>query len=224
MKTFKSEYGIIWDMDGVLADTGDFHYQANQRFFDERGIPFNRDMFNASFGLNNRALATFVLGGKADEHLVSDLTLIKEVYYRNTAAGKLTLLPGVKHWLTRARELMLKLALSTSAPQENLDFLMQETGLRPFFDIIYSAFNEPAKPDPATYLAAAGKLGLPAKNCVVIEDAIAGVEGAKRGGFKCIAVTTTNPRESLAKADLVVDKLTEIEPDILFSLFDTNEK
>lgn len=219
MVAFNNQFGIIWDMDGVLADTGEFHYQANQRFFNERGIPFDRQLFNNTFGLNNRAMIKIMLNGRIDERLVDDLTEIKEQYYRDAARGNLELLPNVKHWLSRSRELGLKQAVSTSAPQANLDFLMDETGLRPMFDIICSAFDQPGKPNPATYNIAAHKLGLAPSHCVVIEDAIAGVEGAKRGGFKCIAVTTTNPPENLQKADLVVENLDTIQPEILFSIF-----
>jgi beta-phosphoglucomutase-like phosphatase (HAD superfamily) len=85
--------------------------------------------------------------------------------------------------------------------------LVDELGIRSFFGAVVSGADIPGKPDPTVFLNAAQRIEVRPQRCVVIEDAIAGVEAAKRAGMRCVAVTTTNPPEALARADIVVERL-----------------
>jgi beta-phosphoglucomutase-like phosphatase (HAD superfamily) len=95
----------------------------------------------------------------------------------------------------------------------NIDTLVDELGLRPFFDALVSGVDLPGKPEPVLFLKVADMLHVPAERCVVVEDAVAGVEAAKRAGMRCIAVTTTSPASALGAADLVVDRLDDLPID-----------
>jgi beta-phosphoglucomutase-like phosphatase (HAD superfamily) len=97
---------------------------------------------------------------------------------------------------------------------------VQELQIGKYFNSIVSGYDIPGKPDPAVFLKAARQLNIKPENCIVIEDAVAGVEGAKNAGMNCIAVTTTNKAEALSKADLVLDSLAELKKDSLSGLLD----
>jgi beta-phosphoglucomutase-like phosphatase (HAD superfamily) len=110
--------------------------------------------------------------------------------------------------------------VASSAPPANIDALVGELGLATNFDVIVSGSELPGKPEPQLFLKVAHLLDVPAERCVVVEDAVAGVEAARRAGMRCIAVTTTNPAQALQAADLVVDSLVDLEGDAFQELLD----
>jgi HAD superfamily hydrolase (TIGR01509 family) len=212
-------HGIIWDMDGVLVDTGEEHYLSWAEALAPAGIPFSRELFRAIFGMNNQGSLEYLTGRKPEPAFVARISEQKEIRFRELMRGRARLLPGVLHWLERFRQLGYQQAIATSAPHANIAVLIDELQIRPYFEAIVSGFDMPAKPDPAVFLKAAAQLGLGPGVCVVIEDSIAGVQGARRAGMKCIAVATTNPAERLSSADLVLNSLEELDEDALKKLF-----
>ena len=113
----------------------------------------------------------------------------------------------------------VKQAVASSAPQANIDALLDELGIRSFFQVEASGATLKGKPDPAVFLLAAQLLGVEPAHCLVIEDAVAGVEAARRARMKCIAVETTNPAEKLSGADVVLKDLSLLKIPILQDLF-----
>jgi beta-phosphoglucomutase-like phosphatase (HAD superfamily) len=109
--------------------------------------------------------------------------------------------------------------VASSAPRENIDAIVAELGIGDMFQALVSGAKLSGKPDPATFMRAAERLDLVPGDCLVIEDATVGVEAARRGGMKCVAVCTTHPKEDLQEADIVVDRLTDLTPVDLQSLF-----
>jgi beta-phosphoglucomutase family hydrolase len=204
---------VLWDMDGVIVDTGEYHYRAWEELMAKEGIPFNRDMFRRTFGMNNVGVLTTVLGENASPEEIKRLDDGKEEIFRRILRGNVQALPGVKPLLEQLRSLGYRQAIASSAPWPNIELIMEETGVESYFDAIVSAANMPGKPDPTVFLEAARRVGALPQNCTVVEDAIAGVEAAHRAGMRCLAVTTTNPREKLAKADLVLDSMEELPQD-----------
>jgi HAD superfamily hydrolase (TIGR01549 family) len=132
--------------------------------------------------------------------------------------GKIELLPGAKLLLDNLAEANIPQAIGSSAPQENIDAIIDSLGLRPYFKAIVSAADMPGKPDPSVFLAAAEILNIPPDRCLVIEDALAGVAAAKRAGMKCLAITTTNPPEKLARADRIVHSFATVSVSDLAAL------
>ena len=208
----------IWDMDGVLVDTGLLHYQSWAEALAAIGVPLSLHDFNATFGMNNTSILKLWLGSDAPQELIDRIGDQKELIFRRMAAGQVQVFPGVHTLLEALRRAGVRQAVGSSAPQANIDVLLAAGGLRPYFEAVVSAWAMPGKPDPAVFLEAASQLGIPPARCVVIEDSTAGVEAARRAGMQCIAVTNTNPASLLSTASLVVSTLEDVTPEILAGL------
>jgi beta-phosphoglucomutase family hydrolase len=208
-----AKQGVIWDMDGVLVDTGEFHFQAWSQALPEFGIPFTRELFTATFGMNNAGILAVLLGQTPAPELLAEISDRKEQLFRQAVRGRVQPLPGVLAWLERLKAAGIRQAIASSAPPANIDALVDELGLCDYFDAIVSGFDLPGKPDPTLFLKVARLIGVPPERCVVVEDAVAGVEAARRAGMKCIAVTTTNPTQALKGADVIVERLDALPPD-----------
>jgi beta-phosphoglucomutase len=219
MTGFNSLQAVLWDMDGVIVDTFDGHYAAWQQTFDELSQPFDVEIFRKTFGMNNRLILTTVFGRDLPEKFIQKVSDHKEQLFRESIKGSAQLMPGVGEWLQRFADMGIKQAVASSAPQANIDALLDELGIRTFFQAEAAGATLKGKPDPAVFLLAASLLDVEAQRCVVIEDSIAGVEAARRGGMKCVAVLTTNPAEKLAVADVVVKDLTILREETLNRLF-----
>jgi beta-phosphoglucomutase family hydrolase len=212
------DHAVLWDMDGVLVDTGEFHSVAWKKTFNSLNVPFSDEDFRQTFGMNNTGILKWVLGKEPEPEQVSRISEQKESLFRDLVKGKAELLPGVLTWLQQFQSWELKQAITSSAPPANIAFLVAELKIGKYFDEIVSGFDLPGKPNPDVFLKAARILQVRPENCIVVEDAIAGVEGAKRAGMKCIAVTTTNPAKDLAQADLVLENLGKMDRRDVLSL------
>jgi beta-phosphoglucomutase len=213
-----SFYGVLWDMDGVLVDTGEFHYLSWLDTLPVYGLNMSPESFKATFGMNNEGVLTTLLGYKPAPELLQEIADKKEENFRQNIRGKVSLLPGVRAWLEGLYRMGVHQAVASSAPVANVDAILEETGIRRYFQAFISAQGKPGKPDPWVFLEAARQIGAPKENCVVVEDAIPGVEAAHRAGMKCIAVTTTNPAAALQKADVVVERLDQLDIEVVFNL------
>ncbi len=200
-------------MDGVLVDSGEFHFQAWSQALSEQGIPFSRELFRTTFGMNNTGILEVLLGRTPAPELLAEISDRKEQLFRQAVRGHVQPLPGVLAWLERLKAAGTRQGIASSAPPANIDALVDELGLRGYFDAIASGFDLPGKPDPTLFLKVARLIGVPPERCVVVEDAIAGVEAARQAGMKCIAVTTTNPAHALNQADVIVQYLDVLPPD-----------
>ncbi|HEY5741138.1 MAG TPA: HAD family hydrolase, partial [Terrimicrobiaceae bacterium] len=119
--------------------------------------------------------------------------------------------PGARELLTELKGAGISCAVGSSTSRTNLDSIFASTGLGEFFDVVVSGEDvRHGKPAPDVFLRAAELLGLPARNCIVFEDALFGIEAAHRAGMKVVAVATTNPLELLRDADHAVQSLEEV--------------
>lgn len=202
--------GVLWDMDGVLVDTGEAHFQAWSQTLAERGIPFTLEQFQTTFGMNNDGILRLLLGPELEPELITEIGERKERLFRQAIKGKASLLPGVGEWLGRLKARGIKQAIASSAPPANIDALVEELDLWSYFDAIVSGTGMPGKPNPDVFLEAARQIGVTPEQCVVIEDAVPGVQAARNAGMRCIAVTTTNEAGALAAADIIVNRLDEL--------------
>jgi beta-phosphoglucomutase family hydrolase len=205
---------IIWDMDGVIADSGDAHFQAWQALFAERGSVVTREQFEATFGMANPAILRQWVGEDTSKDVLQRLGARKEQLFRQMVEKHVHILPGVEKWLARACAQDFRQACASSGEMANIVAVLAALNVVQYFDALLSgAFLPKSKPDPAIFLQAAAAVGAEPAQCVVIEDGTVGVEAAKRAGMRCIAVTTTHPADKLSDADLVVDSLEELAPD-----------
>ncbi len=210
---------ILWDMDGVLADTSPLHFATWEVVLTKEGIPFDRQQFHKIYGLKNRDLLPFLAGKPVDPEWAERIAAQKELAFRDQLPGKLLPLPGVVDWLARFQSWGCKQAVASSAPPENVDALVEELHIRQYFAALVTPGDLPGKPDPAVFLLAASLLETPPEDCLVIEDSIPGLEAARRAGMHSLAVTTTNPPEALVQADIVVDTLAQLSEKQLRFLF-----
>ncbi len=210
---------VIWDLDGVIADTAPFHLAAWEETFRRRGIAFSAEAFRRTFGQRNDAIIKSVLGDNVSPAEIDSLGAEKETCFRHNINGKVKALPGVIELIRALRQHGFRQVVASSAPAANVRLVLDNLGITPDFQAVISGDEVPAgKPAPDIFLRAARRLGVPAGDCIVIEDAVAGITAAKRAGMRCVAVTTSHPRHSLAEADLVVDSLKELNVETLEKL------
>ena len=212
--------GILWDMDGVIVDTGDAHFLSWRKALTEYHLPCTRDFFDETFGMNNRGIISLLLQREATDQEVEAIGGLKEALFREDVQGNLVPLPGVTYWLGRFAKAGFPQAVASSAPQENIDAIIDGLGLRRSFQALVSGSSLPGKPDPATFLLAAERLGIAPSACLVIEDAKVGVRAARSAGMKCVAVCTTHRAADLAEADLVVPGLQDLNMEGVRTLFE----
>ncbi len=202
---------VIWDMDGVIVDTGEYHYRSWRDIFKKQGVDFSEKDFQCIFGQRNDTIIRKTLGKELTQAQVDSIADDKDNYFRQLVKSHVTPFPGVIDLLKILNANGILAAVASSAPLENIRLIMAEAGTAEYFQaVVYGREVSEGKPSPQIYLLAAQKLGAEPANCIVIEDAVAGVEGAKRAGMRCIAVTNTHEAAGLNKADLVVDSLEKV--------------
>jgi beta-phosphoglucomutase len=207
-----SPRGVIWDVDGTLVDTAELHFRAWCVLARELCKPFTRADSAATFGRRNPEIIHQLFGTHYDEAELAELGDRKEEYYKAEARRGVELLPGVRVLLEGLHAAGFLQAIGSSAPRGNLDLILSLTRTTQFFQAVVSMEDtQRGKPDPQVFLVAAQRLDVPPPRCLVMEDAVAGVQAAKAGGMKCIAVAFVghHPEDSLrrAGADRVVKTL-----------------
>jgi len=202
---------VLWDMDGVLADTEPFHWQAWQRLSQEMGFPMSYDDFRRTFGWRNPELLQDLCGPGVSEAWLVATADRKEALYREAVRGHVASLPGVLELLQALQAAGFLQAVASAGPRENVDLILADLGIRGYFGVVLSGHDvERGKPDPQVFLRAAERLGVAPSRCVVIEDAVLGVRAARGAGMACLAVASTHPAEALAEADQVVASLAQV--------------
>ncbi|MGQ9567571.1 MAG: HAD family hydrolase [Anaerolineae bacterium] len=209
-------WAVIWDMDGVLVDSGEAHYAAWTRLFQEEGIPYSREQFLQTFGQRNDRILRTLLGPDLPEERLRELDARKEAYYRQLIPSRVRLLPGAGELLHALQEAGARQAVGSSGPRANVEATLAALGLRPFFQALVAAEDvAEGKPAPDVFLVAAERLGVPPRRCVVLEDAAVGVQAALAAGMRCLAVATTRPPKELSAAHRVVASLLEVRAEDL---------
>lgn len=203
--------GVIFDLDGVLVDTTEFHKQSWYDVGEKEGFEMSEEFFYRTFGTRNDKIIPHLVEGITNDRM-ERLSQLKEERYRELIKGKLELLPGVKALLEDLKAKNFLTAIGSSTPQVNLDLMLEDTNTHDYFDALVCGGDvTESKPAPETFLKAAQKLSLSPAQCVVVEDATQGIQAGKAAGMAVVAVTTTRPRSQLTQADVIVDSLTELD-------------
>jgi beta-phosphoglucomutase family hydrolase len=215
-------FAVLWDMDGVIVDSGPYHFQAWKLTFKECGITFDETDFQRTFGRRNDSIILDMMGPGVSPEQAEAIADTKEQRYRALVKQKsINALPGALEWIRALHEQNVPQAIVSSAPPENITTILMVLEATDLFQVLISGEKvERGKPDPESFLLAAAKLGLSAKQCIVIEDAPAGIEAARRAGMRCLAVTTSHPAEHLADADRIVGSLDQLPIDIFEQLLE----
>jgi beta-phosphoglucomutase len=221
MRTDKRKRAALWDVDGTLIDSREYHWLSWQGALAAEDFPVTRAQFERSFGRRNDEILRDYFPSYSTEEIarVGDA---KEVAYRALVRERgIELLPGVRLWLDKLKDEGWLQAVASSAPRENLDAIIAALGLEDYFAAIAAAEDvTEGKPDPQVFLAAAAKLGVGPSACVVVEDAPAGTEAARRAGMRCVGVLSSHKELT---ADIVVRTMEELPDDVFDRLLEQAE-
>jgi beta-phosphoglucomutase len=201
---------VLWDMDGTLIDSEEFHWIAWQDTMAHEDSAITREQFLSSFGQRNDSIITTWLGAEATPERIERISNAKEKRYRDLVRNNgISPLPGVATWVDQLHKRGWLQAVSSAAPRANIDVVLEVLSAAHCFQGIVSAEDvSTGKPDPEVYLTAASRIGVPPRSCIVVEDAAAGIEGARRAGMRSIGVSRKG--DPLA-ADVVVRSLDLLE-------------
>jgi beta-phosphoglucomutase len=214
---------FIFDLDGVITDTAEYHYRGWKRLADEEGLPFTREDNEHLRGVARRESLMLIIKDRVYPEAKTQEMMERKNNYYLEFIREITprdLLPGAKELLEEIRAAGLKNALGSAS--KNAGDVLDRLGIRSLFDAVADGYSvERQKPAPDLFLHAAEQLGLSPTECVVVEDAAAGVEAALAGGFRTIGV---GPRERVGQAELVLPNLSEAHlTDLLAALGPTNK-
>ncbi|HEV3122738.1 MAG TPA: HAD family phosphatase [Isosphaeraceae bacterium] len=204
----------IFDHDGVLVDSLDFHQQAWLELGRREGLSITPEFIHETFGMTNPMILRKLLGDAPTDSQIAGYGDLKEVCYRDVARGRITLMPGVRALLDALSTAGVLLAIGSSGPRANLELTVEACGLTGRFATIVSLEDiTRGKPDPEVFLIAARRTGVIPARSAVFEDAPVGIQAAKAAGMLAVGVTTTHPRETLAAAgaDQVVEHLDRFD-------------
>ncbi len=218
MTSGNGQYGVIFDMDGVLVDSGWAHRQAWFDLAEKEGLPMSDEFFNRTFGMQNDTIIPMMRPEITRQEL-DVLADWKEQRYRELVTERPAAAEGVLDLLRDLKTHGFRLAIGSSAPADNLDVFWNSLGFADYIEArVTKEIVREGKPAPETFLKAAEQLKLPPQCCVVVEDAVHGVEAGKAAGMKVVAVTTTRARAELAQADRVVDSMAELTAEDFLAL------
>ncbi len=220
--------GIIFDMDGTITLTEGLHHKAFAEIFREHGIEYSLDDHLARFaGASSKVIFSTIFGEhgrELNDAEIEDFAAQKRnLYTKFVQEADIAIVPGVQDFVKKIHAKGLKKIIATG--NSNLDivrFILGKIGLLDYFpDIVSITEVGRGKPFPDIFLEAASRIGCLPRECVVLEDAVNGVESSVAAGIRCIAFETTTKREDLLKAGAVVvlKDYTELTDEILNSNF-----
>lgn len=216
-------YAAIFDMDGVLVDTYHAHYQSWLAMAAAEGFSFTEEEFAKTFGRTSREIIAHFWGrGRLSDEEIAAMDEQKEAAFRRIIAEKFPAMPGAVELLESLHQAGFALAVGSSGPPENVELVVDKLGVRNLLGAVVTGRDVTrGKPDPEVFLLAAKRLGVAPACCVVVEDAPAGIEAARRAGMAGVGLASTGRTpEDLAAADLVAERLDELSPEKLRELID----
>jgi HAD superfamily hydrolase (TIGR01509 family) len=211
---------VIFDMDGVMIDSEPIWEKTEKILLKRRGINYEPAYREKIVGLNQRDSAlllkeTFGLPESIEELIEERISILLDLYKK-----ELKPIPGLTHLLEQLKGKGFLIALASSSPLRVINFVLDQFSLKGFFSAIVSGeMVGRGKPYPDIYLYVADKLRVTPNECIVIEDSINGVRAAKRAGMRCIAIPDKRlPLDKFMEADVIVDRLSEVDVCLINSL------
>ncbi|OEG00139.1 beta-phosphoglucomutase [Vulcanibacillus modesticaldus] len=216
---------VIFDLDGVITDTAEYHFLAWKKLADKIGVPFDREFNEKLKGIGRLESLELILNQgnkKLTEQEKLELAKEKNEYYLELIQGitPANLLPGILPLLKELKENGIKIALASAS--KNAKTVIDKLQIKEYFDYVVDAAKiKKGKPDPEIFMTAAEELNLPYQNCIGIEDAEAGILAIKAAKMMAIGVGKT---DSMKEADLIVKDTDELTLELLKQRFSINNK
>lgn len=203
--------GFIFDMDGVVVDNHQYHFKAWMDFASKYKFPLNEQIYREKFNGKTNADLFKMIFGDISQDQIDAYAEEKESQYKKIYEKDMKPLKGIVDFFDFLNAQGYKVALGTSAPPSNVDFVLDKLFLRKYFHVIVDGtmvLN--GKPDPEVYVKCATKLDIDPKFCVVFEDSLAGLESGARAGCKVVGVATSHEAVELKpKTDHIIHDFTE---------------
>jgi HAD superfamily hydrolase (TIGR01509 family) len=204
---------VLWDLDGTLADTTSLHYHAWQRTMETFGEPYSYDEFLSGFGRSNRSVLSEKFQIAPESPRIHEIGETKEAMVRQLLPDvEVNLLPGVADALAMLTAAGVRQAICSSGPMANIVALVSKLGIGDNFLAVLSGANlARGKPHPDIFLNSAAAVGVSPASCIVVEDSIHGIEGARRADMVSIAVG------ALANSPTLAERLAAVAGPVCFS-------
>jgi beta-phosphoglucomutase len=208
---------VLFDLDGVLVSTDEYHYRSWKKLSKEEGFDFFDHEFNHKFRGVARMECVEIITKASGKHYTpeqkQELADRKNKYFADSLSTVTTevLLPGALSTLQELKKRGIKVAVASNS--RNAKTIIEQSKIKDFLDTIVDGYDiKNSKPDPEVFLLAAKNVGIPPSECLVVEDAVAGIESARRAGMKALGIGT---KERLPNVDVVIPDLSAISVDDL---------
>lgn len=207
-------HALLFDLNGTMVDDMQYHARAWFHILNhELGANLTKDQVDAQMYGKNEELLVRVFGDRFSLEQMHEIAMEKERRYQHEFRPHLKLIEGLKAFLDRGLKEGIAMGLGTAAIRFNVDFVLDNLGVRKYFDAIVTAQDvSMSKPHPETYLRLAEELNISPLSCLVFEDAPKGVEAAQNAGMKAVAITTMNPPEDFKQfhnVEMVIKDYTD---------------
>ena len=196
----------IFDLDGTLIDNNSHHLKTWKVYLEKIGKDISEEAYRKNInGRTNKDALEYIYNKKMTDEEAMVYALEKEALYRKIYKPDIKPVDGLLDLLEVLHDRDIPMAIATSGIQVNIDFMFEYIPIKQYFkEIVNSSHISKGKPDPEIYLKTAFLLDILPENCLVFEDAIVGVNSAKAAGMKVIALTTTQSKEDLKDADMII--------------------
>lgn len=215
-----NQFAFVFDMDGVIVDTNPHHKIALQQFAAKYGYSLSEEeLIKKIYGRTNKEWIPNLFERKLSPEEVAHYGEEKEQLFRNLYEKDIKEVAGLSHFLEQASQLNIKMAIGTSAPRSNVDFVLGHTGIEKYFPVILDESHVThGKPNPEIYSNCAAALNYPPAQCIVFEDSLSGVASGNAAGCPVVGVATTHTAEELG-TKVVIKDFTAISPSQLIRRF-----
>lgn len=208
-------------MDGTMIDNTPYHYKSWQAFYKRHGLgEISVETYKSHISGVPIIDTMRRLYPDANEATLKQYQNEKEIFYREIYAPLLAPINGLENFLTELKDAGIKMAMASSATQEDIDFILNKIPVRQDFEAIIDGSRvSKGKPNPQIFLKAASDLHAKPEDCVVFEDSLAGIKAANAAGMKVVGITTGHPASELQPTNLVINDYTEMTVQKLADLF-----
>jgi beta-phosphoglucomutase len=223
-QSLKGRLGVIFDVDGVLLDSYQMHYECWRSIAEEHSLSLREKDFDSLFGRRGTEIVREIWGPDLSQEQVVSIHRRKQALYRQHLQQDFPKMEGAIQLLDGLVREGFVLGVGSSAPVENVEMSLKGLGRAHFFAAVVTGSDvSRGKPDPQVFLLAAQRMGLKPSRCAVIEDAPAGIAAAVTGGMTAIALAGTAPTARLAQAHLVITSLRELTPKVISELIQSRQ-
>lgn len=211
MPNTQKSIAVLFDMDGVLVHSNPYHKQAFKVFLEKHNTSLTDQELKELYGRTNAEIFPYIFKNKYTQEKGEKWADEKEAIFRDLYRNNIRPLKGLPEFLEALKQENIRTAVGTSAPKENLDFIIDSLSIRHYFDaFLHSADVTKGKPNPEIYLKAASRLEADPASCVVFEDSLSGLMAGLNAGMKVVAVATTHSAEEFSGAHLVISNFDDI--------------